>query len=132
MGVMAFSSGMSPFVGAAGTGLLTMFYQGLFDLAKQFLDPYDNESYGKGEDPLCIDTLISETNAGSIRWLNGLTAQPLAYQNLVDGNFGEHQLPIRGWTIEESDRRMEIAKEEAALKELEEAEREAEIETESK
>ena len=36
---MALSSGMAWYIGVLGTGLLTMFYQGLFDLAKQFLDP---------------------------------------------------------------------------------------------
>jgi len=128
--LMAVSTGMTPFIGILGTGLLTMFYQGLFDLAKQFLDPYDNESYGKGEDPLSIDTLISETNAGSIRWLNGLAAQPLAYQNLVDENFGGHQLPLRGWTAEESDRRIEDAKREAAEKEVEETMRRDDLEAE--
>ena len=40
--LMAFSTGMSPILGVLGTGLLTISYQGLFDLAKQFLDPYDN------------------------------------------------------------------------------------------
>jgi len=128
--LMAVSTGMTPFIGILGTGLLTMFYQGLFDLAKQFLDPYDNESYGKGEDPLSIDTLISETNAGSIRWLNGLAAQPLAYQNLVDENFSSHQLPLRGWTAEESDRRIEDAKREAAEKEVEETMRRDDLEAE--
>ena len=44
--VMSFSSGMSPFVGVLGSGLLTMFLQGLFDLAKQLLDPYDNGKDG--------------------------------------------------------------------------------------
>eukprot|EP00555_Chaetoceros_dichaeta_P007425 CAMPEP_0198270568 /NCGR_PEP_ID=MMETSP1447-20131203/45556_1 /TAXON_ID=420782 /ORGANISM="Chaetoceros dichaeta, Strain CCMP1751" /LENGTH=338 /DNA_ID=CAMNT_0043962663 /DNA_START=1 /DNA_END=1017 /DNA_ORIENTATION=+ len=139
--LMAYSTGMTPFLGIFGTGLLTIFYQGLFDLAKQFLDPYDNESYGKGEDPLCIDTLISESNAGSVRWLNGLSAQPLAYQNLVDGNIVDHQLPLRGWTVEEADLREEMAIQEAAQKEMEiaqmiaatlepETETETEIETE--
>ena len=61
---MGYASGMSPLIAIIGTGLLTVSYQGLFDLAKQFLDPYDNESYGKGEDPLVVDTLIAETNAG--------------------------------------------------------------------
>ena len=45
---MAQASGMTIFLGALGRGLLTMFYQGLFDLAKQLLDPYVNEKYGKG------------------------------------------------------------------------------------
>jgi hypothetical protein len=37
--LMALSSGMPLFLGLIGTGLLTTCYQGLFDLAKQFLDP---------------------------------------------------------------------------------------------
>ena len=65
--VMAFSSSMPIILSILGTGLLTLFYQGLFDLAKQFLDPYDNENYGAGDDPLVVDTLIAETNAGSVR-----------------------------------------------------------------
>ena len=117
---MAFSTGMTPVLGVLGTGLLTMFYQGLFDLAKQFLDPYDNESYGKGEDPLCIDTLIAETNAGSIRWMNGLAEKPFAYEKIRKGDTLDYQLPLRGWTAEETDER-----EENALK-LEQANREAE------
>ena len=44
---MALSTGMAWHLCIAGTFLLTMFYQGLFDLAKQFLDPYDNECFGK-------------------------------------------------------------------------------------
>jgi len=35
------TNGMDPWLGVVGTGLLTIFHQGLFDLAKQFLDPYD-------------------------------------------------------------------------------------------
>jgi len=62
--VMAFSTNMSYSVGIAGTGLLTIFYQGILNLAKQFLDPYDNENYGQGDDPLCVDTLVAETNSG--------------------------------------------------------------------
>jgi hypothetical protein len=110
---MAFSTGMTPFLGVLGTGLLTMFYQGLFNLAKQFLDPYDNENYGKGDDPLCIDTLIAETNAGSVRWLNGLAEKPFSYAKLADGDILDYQLPLRGFTIEETEKR----EEEALLKE---------------
>jgi len=86
-----------------GTGLLTMSYQGLFDLAKQFLDPYDNESYGRGEDPLCVDTLIAETNAGSIRWLYGFEELPYSVQRLNDGELYEYLLPVRGYSVEELD-----------------------------
>mmetsp|Transcript_308 Transcript_308/g.508 ORF Transcript_308/g.508 Transcript_308/m.508 type:complete len:669 (+) Transcript_308:81-2087(+) len=116
---MAFSTGMTPFLGVLGTGLLTMFYQGLFDLAKQFLDPYDNENYGKGDDPLCIDTLIAETNAGSVRWMNGLAAKPFALEKIKMGDTLDYQLPLRGWTVEETDEREENARIERERMELE-------------
>jgi hypothetical protein len=38
---MAISSNMSGLLTILGTGILTASYQGLFQLAKQFLDPYD-------------------------------------------------------------------------------------------
>lgn len=71
-----------------------MFYQGLFDLSKQFLDPYDNENYGKGEDPLCVDTLIAESNSGSMRWFNGLNKLPFSAQLLQRGQMDEYVLPL--------------------------------------
>ena len=77
-----------------------MFYQGLFDLAKQFLDPYDNENYGKGDDPLVIDTLIAETNAGSVRWMNSFQQQPWNRQSLIDGELSNLILPLRGYSTE--------------------------------
>jgi len=100
---MAFTTGMSPILVIFGTGLLTISYQGLFDLAKQFLDPYDNENYGRGEDPLCVDTLIAETNAGSIRWLYGFEELPYSAQRLKDGELYEYLLPVRGYSVEELD-----------------------------
>ena len=99
--LMAFSNNMSPMLGILGTGLLTMTYQGLFDLAKQFLDPYDNENYGKGEDPLCVDTLVAETNSGSVRWLYGFNEMPFGSQRVIDGELFDYQLPIRGYSVEE-------------------------------
>jgi hypothetical protein len=120
---MAFSNGMTPFLSVLGTGLLTMFYQGLFNLAKQFLDPYDNESYGKGEDPLCIDTLIAESNAGSVRWMNGLAEIPYSVDNVQSGELLEYQLPMRGWTIEQTAEREEEAILAQIQKEAEEAEK---------
>ena len=98
---MALSTGMAWHTGIVGTGLLTIFYQGLFDLAKQFLDPYDNENYGKGDDPLMIDTLIAETNAGSIRWMNSFQQQPWNRQLLNDGEMYDSILPLRGYSVEE-------------------------------
>eukprot|EP00559_Dactyliosolen_fragilissimus_P007902 CAMPEP_0184868556 /NCGR_PEP_ID=MMETSP0580-20130426/30891_1 /TAXON_ID=1118495 /ORGANISM="Dactyliosolen fragilissimus" /LENGTH=515 /DNA_ID=CAMNT_0027369533 /DNA_START=656 /DNA_END=2203 /DNA_ORIENTATION=+ len=129
--LMAFGMGMSPFLGIVGTALLTMVYQGLFDLAKQFLDPYDNENYGKGEDPLCIDTLIAETNAGTVRWMEGFAEQPYALQNLADGEMNDYQLPLRGWSVEEvmereEQRIMEQARLEAERIALEKEKAEAE------
>eukprot|EP00536_Pseudo-nitzschia_multiseries_P006380 jgi/Psemu1/324327/estExt_fgenesh1_pg.C_1340022 len=100
---MAFTTGMSPLLVIFGTGLLTISYQGLFDLAKQFLDPYDNENYGRGDDPLCVDTLIAETNAGSIRWLYGFEELPYSPQRLKDGELYEYLLPVRGYSVEELD-----------------------------
>ena len=98
---MALSTGMAWHTGIVGTGLLTIFYQGLFDLAKQFLDPYDNENYGKGDDPLMIDTLIAETNAGSVRWMNSFQQQPWNRQLLNDGEMYDSILPLRGYSVEE-------------------------------
>lgn len=99
--VMAFSISMSPVVAIAGTGLLTLSYQGLFDLAKQFLDPYDNENYGKGEDPLSVDTLIAETNAGSVRWMYGFEEMPFSQEKLREGELYDYLLPVRGYSLEE-------------------------------
>jgi hypothetical protein len=79
-----------------------------FDLAKQFLDPYDNESYGKGEDPLVVDTLIAETNAGSVRWMNGLDKFPIPHQYIQNGtNLSDFILPLKGYSAQEGDRREE-------------------------
>ena len=98
---MAISRQMSVFLTVLGTGLLTMFYQGLFDLSKQFLDPYDNENYGKGEDPLCVDTLVAESNSGSVRWFNGLNKLPFSAQLLQRGQMEEYVLPLGGYTVAE-------------------------------
>jgi len=112
---MAVSSGMSGMLCVLGTGLLTVSYQGLFDLAKQFLDPYDNESYGKGEDPLVVDTLIAETNAGSVRWMWSLEKLPVSGERIQSGDFDSSILPHKGYTVEE----LEVMEEEKARMELE-------------
>lgn len=98
---MAIASQMSDGLVILGTGLLTICYQGLFDLAKQFLDPYDNESYGKGEDPLVVDTLIAETNSGSVRWMNSLNEFPVSSQQIKDGELSDYMLPVRGYSVDE-------------------------------
>ena len=58
----------SPFA----TFVLTMFFQGLLDLTKMFLDPFNNEGQGDGGDYLVVNTFIQEGNAGSERF-KGLT-----------------------------------------------------------
>ena len=96
--IKAFVSGINPVLSVVGTGLMTMFYQGLFDLAKQFLDPYDNENYGKGDDPLCVDTLVAETNAGSLRWMYGFEDQPFDSDRLREGEISDLILPAKGYS----------------------------------
>lgn len=120
---MAYSSGMSGFLCVLGTGLLTIGYQGLFDLAKQFLDPYDNENYGRGEDPLVVDTLIAETNAGSIRWMNGLDEYPVSSQRIQDGDLTDILLPVKGYSVEELMKKEEEKRELQEQREREELER---------
>jgi len=52
-------------------GILTIFYSGLLDLAKVFLDPVDNEDYCQGSVHIDIAVLILEVNAGSTRFKDG-------------------------------------------------------------
>jgi len=52
-------------------GILTIFYSGLLDLAKVFLDPLDNEDYCQGSVHMDIGVLIRESNAASKRWIHG-------------------------------------------------------------
>ena len=49
-----------------------LFYQGLFNLGKLFLDPFNNEVGKVNGDPMNIETMIIESNAGSVRWLQGV------------------------------------------------------------
>lgn len=51
-------------------GVLTLFYTGLMDLAKVFLDPLDNEDFTKNSIDMDLGVLIRESNGGSTRWLN--------------------------------------------------------------
>ena len=102
------------------------------DLAKQFLDPYDNENYGKGEDPLVVDTLIAETNAGSTRWMDGLAEMPVASQKIRDGDLSEYILPRRGYTVEELQIILEEQRIQKEKREKEELDRQRKKEQEEK
>ena len=58
-------------------GVLTLFYTGLLDLAKIFLDALDNEDfYQSARLYMDIGVLIRESNAGSTRWVNGAARLP--------------------------------------------------------
>jgi len=122
--VMAFGSGMGVGLGVLGCGLLSLFYSGLLGLAKQFLDPYDNENYGAGDDPLVVDTLIAESNAGSVRWLRGFEMQPWDTQSLVEGGLDSLIRPEQGYSVQELEER-EIEEERKRVMELKRVEEEA-------
>ena len=62
----------SPFA----TFVLTLFFQGLMDLSKMFLDPFNNEGQGEDGDYLVVNTLIQESNAGSVRFQNVVKELP--------------------------------------------------------
>ena len=57
-------------------GILTLFYTGLLDLAKIFLDPLDNDDFCLNSIYMDIGVLIRESNAGSTRWKNGAVRLP--------------------------------------------------------
>lgn len=57
-------------------GVLTLFYTGLLDLAKIFLDPLDNEDFCLNSIYMDIGVLIRESNAGSTRWKSGAVRLP--------------------------------------------------------
>ncbi|KAL1529503.1 hypothetical protein AB1Y20_000449 [Prymnesium parvum] len=60
------------------TGLFALFYRGLLELSKSFLDPFGNRRVsisGLSAD-INIDCLIGETNAGSLVWPQGAKLVP--------------------------------------------------------
>jgi predicted membrane chloride channel (bestrophin family) len=59
-------------------GILTLFYTGLLDLAKVFLDPLDNEDWCPGSIYMDLGVLIRESNAGSTRWKNSGARLPFS------------------------------------------------------
>lgn len=48
-----------------------------------------------------MDTLIAETNAGSVRWMHGLEQFPVSPQRMKDGELSDYLLPQRGYSVEE-------------------------------
>lgn len=57
------------------TGLLTLFFKGLLELSKSFLDPFGNEGY-PGQN-IRVDVLVSELNFGAAsRWMKAGAVLP--------------------------------------------------------
>lgn len=62
-----------------GTGVITFFYSSVLNLAKVFLDPFDNESESTRTGiSLNVATLIKETCLGSERWRRSVQSLPAA------------------------------------------------------
>ena len=61
---------------AFSVGVLTLFYSGLLDLAKIFLDPLDNSQLFNDSVNCDIGVLIRQVNAGSKRWKQGAAMLP--------------------------------------------------------
>jgi hypothetical protein len=60
-------------------GLLTLFYKGLLELSKSFLDPFGIEGF-KGQN-IRVDTLVSELNFGAgTRWIRAGGVLPIVTQ----------------------------------------------------
>ena len=57
------------------SGLLTLFFKGLLELSKSFLDPFGREGYRAHN--IRVDVLVSELNFGaSSRWIDAGDALP--------------------------------------------------------
>ena len=111
--LMLFSKGVdvSFHLGICGSLMLTSSYQGLFDLAKQLLDPFHNENFWQGQDALVVNTLIAETNAGSMRWMYCLDEMPISYESIRKGKLDDFILPEEGFSREVADAASEEQKE---------------------
>lgn len=61
-------------------GLLTLFFKGLLELSKSFLDPFGNEGYPAQN--LHVEVLVSELNFGaSSRWVKAAEFLPIRDEN---------------------------------------------------
>lgn len=57
-------------------GIFTLFYLGLMDLAKVFLDPLGNEDYMDGCGNMDLTVLIRESNGASRLWMKAAQRLP--------------------------------------------------------
>lgn len=65
----------------------------------------------KGQDALVVNTLIAETNAGSMRWMYCLDEMPISYESIRKGNLDDFILPDEGFTKQVADAAYEVKKE---------------------
>jgi len=76
-------------VGAVcGTAIVTLFHTSIVNLAKYFLDPFNNEVEERGGDTgiggICVATLLQEINVGSERWRRSASWVPQRCLPLID------------------------------------------------
>ena len=57
-------------------GIIALFYRGLLELSKNFLDPFGNEGSDAQLQYIRTDTLLAEVNAASTRWWRGSERLP--------------------------------------------------------
>lgn len=53
-----------------------MYFQGLFNLSKTFIDPLDNEDATIDSDCIIIDSLVKESSNMAGRWMQGALRFP--------------------------------------------------------
>ena len=74
-----------------------------------------------------MDTLIAESNAGSLRWMYGFEQFPVSSQRIKDGEMFDYLLPVRGYSVEDLEKmeeeRLQKQEELKLEREREEAER---------
>jgi len=74
------------------SGILVIFYRGFLQLSKSFLDPFGNED--SLNENFSIACLISETNAGSVRWKDAVEALPFKPAPSSDKAAAPFRLPL--------------------------------------
>ena len=79
---LALTHAVGGFGAVLGTGVVTLFHSSIVNLAKLFLDPFNNEAEQRGGDQgiggISVATLLQETNVGSERWRRSASRVPSA------------------------------------------------------
>jgi hypothetical protein len=69
-------------------GVIALFYRGLLELSKSFLDPFGNRRVSNSglSSDISVDTLLGESNAGSLIWPQGAKQLPFTFDAPRDAN----------------------------------------------